>query len=130
MSDETYNGWTNRETWSFQLHVTEYGFGSFLFRPEVLRALAEEGMRPTGWPEGTCRGAKFVVADALKDTYEMLSNERESYCGADSMDMFDYIGSPWRIDWLAVAPHWYGDEWNTTETIMREADEFGPVLVD
>ena len=88
-NDETYNGWTNRETWAFMLHVQNDEGLSDDATGVVYDAVADP----------TCR------ADALKDWAESLftrSGYADEYGDTwpDSLaDIAAEIGSLWRINW-------------------------------
>lgn len=92
MTDEGYNGWKNRETWAFMLHVNnDEGLYS------EARELVAEARRTCEYP--------FQIADALKDWAETLLTKTyfEDEFGAPWPDglamMASDVGSLWRIDW-------------------------------
>lgn len=81
-NDETYNGWTNRETWAFMLYVNN-----------------DEGLQESA------RECVTTAADALQDWAEMHFT-RDGYTDDtggswpdDLADMARDIGSLCRINW-------------------------------
>ena len=89
MTTETYQGWTNRETWAANLHLSN---------DEGLYTMTRE-LVATGDAEN--RGPR-AAADAL----ETFVTEELRGMAADSPGlqmMFDEIGSLWRVDWQEVA---------------------------
>ena len=90
-SDETFNGWTNRETWAAVLHLMNN--------------------------EGTYNGVLERVASS-DDVYE-LASVLESYVDEIILDygqhvpevrmMRDEIGSLWRVNWVELAESYWKD---------------------
>lgn len=89
MGDETFNGWTNRETWALMLHVTnDQGLH------ELFREAAGEGAPP--------------AIDRVRELAERLLDPdeyRETFGDEQSPDlrrMAHEVGSLWRVDWAEV----------------------------
>lgn len=87
-NDETYNGWTNRETWAFMLYVQN---------DQGLSVSARERLELTD-------GDNWLI-DSLADWAEMHFT-RDGYTDDtggswpdDLADMARDIGSLWRINW-------------------------------
>lgn len=85
-TDDTYNGWTNRETWAFMLYVTN-----------------DQGLAESARERVLCADAH--PEDALKDLAESLFT-RAGYgyeygdTWPDSLaDIASDIGSLWRVNW-------------------------------
>lgn len=106
-NDETYNGWTNRETWAFMLYVNNDEGLSMSARECVATAAAGAEWAPY-MPDDEELETAFVrtaMADALKDWAEMHFT-RDGYTDDtggswpdDLADMARDIGSLWRINW-------------------------------
>ena len=104
MKDETYNGWTNRETWAWNLLVSndEYLQEHFV---EVL--VAERKARREKFYVETEATMKHVVGGWLKDAFDELiydfqdNNQHES-----ELVLRREIGSLWRIDWAELGEHY------------------------
>lgn len=100
MSDE-YNGWSNRETWAIQLHLTN-NEGDYRAMCEKARELVDEQVeRP-----------KAEMADYIKEWTEEVF---ESVVSTGDLDitpsvearMFvSDVGSWWRADFYEIAEHW------------------------
>lgn len=106
-NDETYNGWTNRETWTFMLYVQNDEGLSESARECVTTAAAGAEWAPYVPDDDEMRAAfaRTTAADALKDWAEMHFT-RDGYTDDtggswpdDLADMAAEIGSLWRINW-------------------------------
>ena len=87
MNDDTYNGWANRETWAFMLHVDNTVGSEF-----IVESL-EFGDESSDYHIGEC------VADMVGE----LLDECE---GADWVRMMRAdVGSWWRIDYREIGAH-------------------------
>ena len=103
MKDETYNGWTNRETWVWNLLVSndEYLQEHFV---EVLVAQRKELEKQS---VVDLRATKYRVGDWLQNAFDELiydfqdNDEHES-----ELVLRREIGSLWRIDWAELGEHY------------------------
>lgn len=87
MGDDTYNGWANRETWAFVLHV-ENDEGLQQFVHEFVRNHAD------AWSCDGYVGEKIV--DAVRELWDDCD-------GAEWVQLMrDDVGSVWRIDYEEV----------------------------
>lgn len=109
MADETYNGWTNRETWAFHLWITNEQATDQEARRIVgdarRSAMADVRDRYPDWTEDerACF-ARTTAADALREWWAETLNAARDNGSADTLDaMRDDVGSLWRVDWRAVA---------------------------
>lgn len=88
-NDETYNGWTNRETWAFMLYVNNDEGLSDDATGVVYDAVADPACR----------------ADALQDWATVMFTRRGYTSDSDAKwpdslaDIAAEIGSLWRINW-------------------------------
>lgn len=103
MCDETYHGWTNRETWAFHLWVTNEQATAAEARRVVTTACAAM--------DGAENAGRFVAAEALRVWWrDMLDAARENGYRETLDGMRDDVGSLWRVDWQAVAAAVLDDE--------------------
>ena len=98
-TNETYNGWTNRETWAAYLWLTNE------------EALYQEAIAIARHPFSGNRDIEDKVESLFEDlfTYENLT--------VDTYRMREDIGSIWRVDWRSIAQHLIEDavQWGFTE---------------
>jgi hypothetical protein len=85
---DTYNGWTNRETWAFWLHVTN---------DEGLWGLAADFARDNGRDLGSIR-----LGEALTEHVQEILEESASAGNEYAWGAIRDIGSWWRIDALEI----------------------------
>ena len=109
MKDETYNGWTNRETWAWNLLVSNDGHLQEHF-VEVLVAQRKEFEKQGDGTQGSggdlC-ATHYRVGGWLMDAFDELiydfqdNDEHES-----ELVLRREIGSLWRIDWAELGEHY------------------------
>lgn len=112
MTDETYNGWSNRETWAADLHLSN-DQGLYEGAREAVKGL--HYYEPTSEHSesldcGICGVSVFDHGDrpddAIKAYVEQLREWRDDGEGQSVEDlrmMFDEIGSLWRVNWRELA---------------------------
>ena len=92
MSD-SYNGWTNRETWALALNINN-DEGLYDMFTELVRGMHDE-------PD-------YAVEDAIQSRVESLLIRAEYegvYGGAQPAAltaMAEEVGSLWRVDWVEI----------------------------
>lgn len=76
MTDETYNGWANYETWAVGMYLNgNYdGPGTYYAAVETVRAAIEDIEHPTSEYWTVEQSYRFTVAEALKDMVEEYTN--------------------------------------------------------
>lgn len=101
MSDETYNGWTNRETWAANLHVDNDEYLHNQVQEFVTDSREDEDQDTRDWIA--------EVADKIEEEITNLCDPRHwrDEMGCEISDgaamMASDIGSLWRVDWTAIA---------------------------
>ena len=90
MSDDTYNGWTNRETWALMLWIDN---------DEGLQSMAHEVIRNNADQDAGTREEAFrywVESILTRSGYE--AEFGEPWPG-NLADVAEDVGSLWRINW-------------------------------
>lgn len=115
MTDDTYNGWVNRETWAADLHLSN---DQNLYN--LCRDMAEGALEAAAGEELVVNGAierrnmaRHLMADALKDMVETWAeNVRLTALGEtpptarmlkEAVEMVMDVGSLYRVNWDDVA---------------------------
>jgi hypothetical protein len=101
MSDETYNGWTNRETWAIQLHLNN-NEGDYNYMREVAVEMWED--------TGERLAAVGRMADRIKDwteeVFESVTHPEDGPPTEPARMFVADVGSWWRADFYEIAEHW------------------------
>jgi len=97
MCDQTYNGWTNRETWAFHLWIRNEQTTAAEAQLVVEQAAAR------ACPDNR-DDARRIVVDALREWWSGVIRAARDYgYSAALATMRDEVGSLWRVDWAAIA---------------------------
>lgn len=108
MSEDTHNGWTNRETWAVALHINnDQGWQAVVHEAldELVRASLDPKTDPT-----LSRDAGYIVRNSVEEALEMLLDAVETaepnlHTGNPTGARETYesvredIGSLWRVNW-------------------------------
>ena len=104
MKDETYNGWSNRETWAWNLLVSN---DQYLAEHFVEVCVGERKARCAKGLEYPVVTMKYAVGDWLEEAFNELiydfqdNNEHES-----ELVLRREIGSLWRINWSEIGEYY------------------------
>jgi len=105
MRDETYNGWSNRETWAWNLLVSNDQYLEEHFVEVCVnarRALADLNLSPSFWPLTEHR-----VGDWLEDAFnELIDDFQDNDQHESELVLRREIGSFWRINWSEIGEHY------------------------
>ena len=100
MGNETYNGWTNRETWAWGLLVDndQYLQEHFVEVCVGERACMGEGLLAT----------KYRVGDWLENAFTEMVEESQYDGGGHEVELAfrREVGSFWRINWAELGEHY------------------------
>ena len=106
MEDNTYNGWSNRETWAANLHLSN-DYRWYTLTMEVVRKAVEQG------------ATRYRIAHHLESCFKDYVEDPQGPLG-ERGNLFEHeavvlrdVGSTWRINWLEIEPHW-------TEAVKEE----------
>lgn len=105
MSDDTYNGWTNRETWALNLWLENDQGLSEMTRERVKGAVYAVVAEARIADEPPVLG--WAAADAVKDLWEELTDPDEERMGIEMLrNILRDVGSEWRVNWLEIGAAW------------------------
>ena len=95
---ENYNGWTNRETWAFALHIDNEAWLSQTVADAVSEIITDD----------TCDVKPYQVAEYLKNVMDQLKAWRfeDNEVNQDIVSIVDDIGSDYRIDYRELAEYY------------------------
>ena len=99
MANETYNGWTNRETWAVNVWVDELGLTEA--RDEMVRQFSEDTT------SAEIENETREWFEAQLDSMHELSEASDDY--DNLIRALSDIGSLWRVDWLQLGQMWLDD---------------------
>ena len=105
MNDETYNGWSNRETWAWNLLVSN---DQYLQEHFVEALVAERKARGEKFPGVLTNGiSPYVVGGWLKDAFdELIYDFQDNDQHESELVLRREIGSLWRINWSEIGEHY------------------------
>jgi hypothetical protein len=114
MTEQTYNGWTNYETWLANLWITEGALGDPMGVEEQARYFAENGED----------AAPTRMGEWLKEQTEEMLDEANLRTGGLAADLLGAALS--RVDWRTVGKH-YTDEAIENERQQTENANAAPI---
>jgi hypothetical protein len=103
MSDDTYEGWTNRETWAIQLHLSNNEGDYRQMREQAEEYVEESEERDDPYAVG-------LMADYIKEwteeVFDLVVNPEDGPAGEAARMFVSDVGSWWRADFYEIAEHW------------------------
>lgn len=115
MTDETYNGWANRETWAVALYINnDQGWQESVL--EALREAINDSPNADDEVEGMTayRAGEIVAANVEEALHEWyMAVVADGGANGDSRDQYestrDDLGSLWRVDWTEIGAAFLSD---------------------
>lgn len=107
MSDDTYNGWTNRETWALKLWLDNdqnlYAMAHERVGVALMVLRDDDSAAYPSWCDTVEERAKWDAlraGEAIKDLWEELTDPDEGLMGAEqALSMVKDVGSDYRVNW-------------------------------
>tara|TARA_B100001146_G_C16163651_1_gene426879 strand:- start:660 stop:1007 length:348 start_codon:yes stop_codon:yes gene_type:complete len=103
MKDETYNGWSNRETWAWNLLVSN---DQHLQEHFVEVCVGERKDRCAKGLEYPVVTMKYAVGDWLENAFNELIYEDDELSHPVELAFRREVGSFWRINWSEIGEHY------------------------
>jgi hypothetical protein len=108
MTDDTYNGWTNRETWALDL-VLSNDQGLYEMTRERVSDAVEAYTE--GYEQGDGLNLNDVLpriaGEAVKEFWDEITDPDEGLMTAENiLAMVRDVGSEYRVDWDEIGRHW------------------------
>jgi hypothetical protein len=111
MTDDTYEGWANRETWALNLWLSN---DQGLY--EMARGWAASGraaaLESEYWTddEDGKRLESSYAGDRIRDGWDEITDPDEGLVTAENiLAMVRDVGSEYRVDWDEIGRHWLED---------------------
>jgi hypothetical protein len=105
MTDDTYEGWTNRETWALNLWLSN---DQGLY--EMTRERVADWLKRYEADAKDEHYAKVRAGEAVKELWEELTDPDEGLMSAENiLAMVRDVGSEYRVDWDEIGRHWLED---------------------
>jgi hypothetical protein len=117
MTDDRYNGWTNRETWALNLWLTNDQGLYEMTRERVANEIAyrADGTHQENGQPWSLHGQR-IAGEVVKALWEELTDPDEGLMTAENiLKMVRDVGSDYRVDWDEVGACWLSDIAEDTE---------------
>jgi hypothetical protein len=99
-ASDTYNGWTNRETWALNLVLSNDQGLAEMTRERVAEVLA-------GTKAGLSTSTARDAGEAVKQLFEELTDPNYGVLGLVAIvRLLREVGGVWRIDWREIGAAW------------------------
>jgi hypothetical protein len=105
-NDEEYNGWTNRETWAIQLHLSNNEGDYDLMRETAREILSEEHTPGTFAFTGAVGAMANYIKEWTEEVFNAVLYPEDGPAGELARSFVADVGSWWRADFHEIAEHW------------------------
>ena len=111
-TDDTYNGWTNRETWALNLWLANDEGLYNMTRERVADAL--ESVDYPSWAVEEYEQKRYRAdraGETVKELWEELTDPDEQLMTCEAiLTMTRDVGSDYRVDWYEIGEAWLPEE--------------------
>jgi hypothetical protein len=109
MTEKTYNGWANYETWNVALWIDNEE-GSYRYWRDTVREICEDSDEKD---------------DAIYSVSKRLEDEIKRECARTTGNLFGLVLSAAlsEVNWYEIAENWVDEEWTNIEEKRKEESE-------
>lgn len=110
MTDKTYNGWTNYETWAVAIWIDNDQGSSEHWNERAQEAYDDAEAGKSYASQTRMDAAKGALAAELRDSHEEQGEELGLLDGSKTGVFSDLVGAAMsEVDWHSIAEHYLGD---------------------
>lgn len=100
---DTYNGWSNRETWALDSHISN----DYNLYTEASARVAD-AIESDPDEVGLTRGMANRVGNVIREWFDELTDPDEQLMPVEAiLTMVRDIGSLYRVNWDEIGKHWH-----------------------
>jgi len=104
MAEEEYNGWSNRETWAVNLHLSN-NEGDYSYMLE----LANDALDMYEETEAQVGHLAYAIETHCDDIVYSVTHPEDGAATDEARMFVADVGSLWRVDFYDIAERWLQD---------------------